>query len=342
MAKKKSASDDAEVKSTNIKELIEASTIDASFLIDEERTIIPITPAIDVHIKGVPEGSLVILSGKSGTGKSTTALTIAANAQQEEYGSRHVFYSDVEHRLGKSNLEGIQGLVLDKITVITSTEDNILSAENHLNIVLELAKTHKRAVFIIDSISSLCGANEMAEDVKSDFRNSTPKLLANFTRKIAPILRLNKHILIMCSHMIADTSGKGLGFQEDGGEKVKFLANIRMRIKYTDRLNVGSGEDAKQIGQILHWSIIKSPCGVIDKVDSYLRFGIGLDKITESITMACDIGLISKGGAWYTLKWLEKPDEDPIKICGIEKTYNYFVENPEIFKQLTKKIREAL
>lgn len=338
MAKKKSASDDAEVKSANIQELIEASTIDASFLIDEERTIIPITPAIDVHIKGVPEGSMMILSGKSGTGKSTTALTIAANAQQEEYGGRQVYYSDVEHRLAKSNLEGIQGLNLEKIKVITSTDDKVLSAEDHLNIVLEFAKTKKRAIFIIDSISSLCGANEMAEDVKSDFRNSTPKLLANFTRKIAPIIRLNKHILILCSHMIADTSGKGLGFQEDGGEKVKFQSNIRMRIKYTDRLNAGSGEDSKQIGQILHWSILKSPYGVIDKVDSYLRFGIGLDKITESITMACDIGLISKGGSWYTFNFMEEPE----KLQGMEKAYTFLSEHPEIFKELTKKIREAL
>lgn len=336
MAKKKA--DEAEVKKANIKELMEASTMDASFLVEEERVIIPISPAIDVHIKGVPEGSMMILSGKSGTGKSTTALTIAANAQQEEYGSRHTYYSDIEHRLARSNLEGIQGLQLDKITVIKSTEDHILSAEDNLNIVLEIAKTTKKSILIIDSISSLCGANEMAEDVKSDFRNSTPKLLANFTRKIAPIIRLNNHILILCSHMIADTSGKGLGFQEDGGEKVKFQSNIRMRIKYTDRLNAGSGEDSKQIGQILHWSILKSPYGVIDKVDSYLRFGIGLDKITESISMACDIGLITKGGAWYTFDFMK----EPAKLQGMEKAYTFLAEHPEVFKDLSKKIRESL
>jgi recombination protein RecA len=80
----------------------EGVLMDASFLLDEEKIVIPVSPAIDIALRGgIPEGSVCTFSGKSGSGKSTTALQIAANAQKKEYGSRKIYYADVECRLKK-------------------------------------------------------------------------------------------------------------------------------------------------------------------------------------------------------------------------------------------------
>ena len=317
--------------------------MDASLLIDEARITIPLTPALDVHLHGgIMEGTTVLLSGKEGTGKTSTALRFAANAQKKEYGGRKIIYDDVEHRLKKSTLDGIYGLDYsdDKLTIIRSTKEKILTAEDHLNIVLDLIKSVPNAVFIIDSTSALCGAGEMIEDVKSDGRNSGPKLLANFCRHIAPLVLLNKQIVILTQHMIADTSGKGIGgYHEDGGSKIKHQADIKMRIKYTDKWVSGSGENEKRIGQILHWQIVKSPYGPIDKIDSYLRYGYGPDNVWEIVNLACDIGLISKGGAgWYTLSFLNEPE----KLQGQEKVHAYLIENQAIYNILYEKVQEAL
>ena len=59
----------------------------------------------------IPENEvalLLILAGPAGSGKTTTALQIAANAQKEAYGSRDVWYINVEGRLNRKNLEGIK------------------------------------------------------------------------------------------------------------------------------------------------------------------------------------------------------------------------------------------
>jgi recombination protein RecA len=306
---------------------------DASFLLEETKIVIPVSPAIDIGLRGgIPEGSVCTFSGKAGSGKSTTALQIAANAQRKENGARKIYYADVECRLKKSNLQGIHGLDCspDKFSVIRSTENKILSAEDYLNIVLTLIKSQPRSIFIIDSASALCGLGEMSDEVRSDFRNNGPKLLANFCRHIPPLMLLNKQILMITQHLITDTSGKGVGYHEDGGVKVTHQADIRMRIKYTERWNVGSGENEKQIGKVLHWGISKSPYGEVDKLESYLRYGYGLDDVFEYINLAIDLGIIKKGGAWYSYgeeKWQ-----------GQEKLYNAILENKTLFEEIKGKI----
>jgi recombination protein RecA len=322
---------------TNFKEIQkkygEGVLVDASFLLDEEKVIIPVSPSLNVALRGgIPEGTVCTLSGKAGSGKSTTALQIAANAQKKEFGARKIFYADVECRLKKSNLKGIHDLDCsqEKFHVIRSTENKILTAEDYLNIVLDLMKTQPRSIFIIDSTSALCGLGEMTDEVRADFRNNGPKLLANFCRHIPPLVLLNKQILLITQHLITDTSGKGIGYHEDGGVKVTHQADIRMRIKYTERWNVGSGENEKQIGQILHWGIAKSNHGSVDKLESYLRYGYGLDDVYEYINLAIDLGVIKKGGSWFTYgeeKWQ-----------GQEKLYNAIKENPKLLEEIKSKV----
>jgi GTPase SAR1 family protein len=72
----------------------------AEDVVSRERVIIPTTPKLDIQLSGgIPTGSIVLISGKPSLGKSTLALQICKNAQQEEYGSRECYYIDVEGRL---------------------------------------------------------------------------------------------------------------------------------------------------------------------------------------------------------------------------------------------------
>lgn len=315
----------------------------ADFLIEEERKYLSICPTLDsITGGGIPEGSIVNISGQEGSGKSTLALRIAANAQKE---GRKVYYLDIEHRLSKTILTGIHGLNTSKewFEVIRSTDEKkVLTAEDFLNIAFALLKSEKNAVFVLDSASCLCGEGEMSEDIKADFRNGSPKLLANFLRHIAPILILNKSIVIAIFHLIADTGGKGAGMLEDGGNKIRHAANIRLRIKYCEPLTIGSGENEQRVGQVMHCKLIKGPLGQADKIDLYLRYGFGIDYYTEAINLACDFALINKAGAWYNLSFLETPTVAPPKLQGMEKVREYLLENGTEFTMLENKIKESL
>ena len=56
----------------------------------------------------------------------------------------------------------------------------------------------------------------------------------------------------------------------------------------------------------------------------------------ELLTLASDIGLINKGGAWYTLDFI---DGDKIKLQGAEKVRQYLIDNPEHYIKLQKDVK---
>ena len=64
---------------------------------------ISISPAIDIALGGgIKEGSWLTLTGDPKSGKTTTAMQIAANCQKE---GRPIIYLDVEGRLKDMNFE---------------------------------------------------------------------------------------------------------------------------------------------------------------------------------------------------------------------------------------------
>ena len=73
---------------------------------------------------------------------------------------------------------------------------------------------------------------------------------------------------------------------------------------------------------------------------SWLRYGKGIDSTQELLTLGCEIGLISKAGAWYQCDFLE--EKEPKKFQGQDKLYSFLKDNPEILTKLEGHIKEML
>jgi hypothetical protein len=58
----------------------------------------------------------------------------------------------------------------------------------------------------------------------------------------------------------------------------------------------------------------------------------------EAICLASDIGIIHKGGAWYTLTAL--PDKP--KFQGTEKVRQYLLENQKAYDDLVQSIKTTM
>ena len=98
--------------------------------------------------------------------------------------------------------------------------------------------------------------------------------------------------------------------------------------------------DNTQIGQEVEWQTICSALGPPGgSITSYIRYGQGIDKQMELITIACDIGLIDKAGAWYTLSFL---NDEKTKFQGTEKIRNFLIENPKVYDQLYGEIKKVI
>ncbi len=313
---------------------------DEKHILDNRKVLMSTTPTLDIALGGgLPEGSWTLISGKPKTGKTTLALQVAANAQKL---GRHVYYLDIEHRFSEKNLSTIKDLVTteDKFTLVGSTLERQLSAEDFLDIASEIIESHPGCVIIIDSVSCLCSGKEKSRVIGDSGRPEGPKLFAQFCRQNASSIPLNNITLIAMLHLIANTSGYGPAQYEDGGNKLQYQADAKIRIKKTEAWERGAGDNAKTIGSMVTWEVIFSPNGAPGgSAQTYLRYGHGYDSVWEIINLACDYGFILKGGAWYTYS-LE--DGFVVKVQGQEKLYQYFLENPDQAQLLHKKIKELV
>jgi len=338
--------------------------INGNELLEEQKNlkVISVSPAIDLALGGgIREGSWVTLTGDPKSGKTTTAMQIACNCQKE---GRPIIYLDVEGRLKEMNFE-VPDLDPAKMKII-HPEDKPIPAEDFLDIAYKLMShpDFHGSVLIIDSISSLMPAKELDGDMSAG-RAGLPKILSVFTKKMGQLLPRQRGLVIAITHYIANTSGFGKAKMADGGNKIQYQADTRMEI-------AGGGEKVSavtpwvntkgdRIGQAVNWKIVCSSMGPPGgNVQSWIRYGKGIDKVQEVIILAMDVGMIEKAGAWMTCSFMNelpelvkkiKPDVDvsdpeavskAFKFQGQDNLYGFFAENPEVGVELERMIKEML
>lgn len=313
--------------------------LNGNAIVDKEPLIIPVSPSLDIVLNGgIPEGSFVVLTGQPKCGKTTTSLDFAATAQKSQYQGklktpREVYYLNIEGRLKKRDLEGIPGLDLSRFHVIGSQQGKILHAEEYLQIAERIINEVPGSVLIIDSYSALCTEAEITSDMDKMQRADGAKLLAKFCRKVANVIPVNKNIVIGITHLMGNPTGYGAEFKEKSGQAIAYQTDIKLRAKSFKAWTLSA--DSTQIGQEIEWQVICSALGPPGgSITSYLRYGQGIDKHTELLNFAVDIGLINKGGAWYSY--------NGEKFQGMEKLRQYFVDNSDKYNELEKSVKETM
>jgi recombination protein RecA len=314
--------------------------LNGNAIVDKKTMIIPISPSLDIILSGgIPEGSFVVLTGQPKCGKTTTSLDFASTAQRKEYANgsfkegRQVYYLNIEGRLKKRDLEGIPNLDLSRFHVIGSQQGKILHAEEYLQIAERIINEIPGSVLIIDSYSALCTEAEITSDMDKMQRADGAKLLAKFCRKVANVIPVNKNIVIGITHLMGNPTGYGAEFKEKSGQAIAYQTDIKLRAKSFKPWTLSA--DSTQIGQEIEWQVLCSALGPPGgTITSYLRYGQGIDKHTELINFAVDIGLINKGGAWYTF--------NQEKFQGMEKLRQYFVDNNDQYVALEQSVKDAM
>ena len=303
---------------------------DPSSITDQKLKIISISPKLDIALGGgVPEGSLFIMTGPEKVGKTLTALTFCANAQQD---NRKIYYGNVEGRLRKRDIEGIKELDPDaeKIQIIGSTQGNILSAEKYLGIFDQIIHTQPNTICVIDSFSALASDAELTGDLTDQQVMSVQKVLAKFCRRMAPALPINKVTVVGITHLMANVStfGRGKAKVEKSGTALKYQVDVKLHASHTKPIMQGE----TQIGQTVHWQVVTSSIGPPgQKVESHIKYGRGIWKEMELADLLVDFGIVKKSGTWLTL-----PNEE--KMQGKNNLATYLENNPDQYKQFENDI----
>ena len=351
MGKNKSAS----IEQTIAKNFGDDVLISGHDITERKNLVIPVSPKIDLILGGgIPEGSFVIFTGQPKYGKSSNALDFSSTCQKKEYGGelcpegREVYYYNIEGRLKARDLAGIPDLDLEHFHVIESKPGKILHAEEYLQIGEMLINSKPGSVHIFDSFSALCTEAEMTTEMNQMQRADGAKLLAKFCRKIANIIPVNKNIVMGVTHLMGNVSGYGKQYKEKSGQAIAYQVDVKL---HAIAMRAWRDKKENQIGQEIDWQCITSAIGPPGKkTTSYLRYGTGIDKVQELLVLACDLGIIRKGGAWYSFDFLtdtdketdQETDQEVPKCQGLEKARQLLIDNPKWMDKLSQQIQTLI
>jgi recombination protein RecA len=313
----------------------------ADKIIDKKREILKTALSLDISLSGgIPSGVTCLLSGKSKVGKTSLCLHILKNAIND---GRPAFYVDIERRCSQSLLKTIAGLNTEKLNIIKSTPDKVLSAEDWFRIIEQTIKDNPRAVTVVDSIAALSTMAEQSELI-GDNRDmaGTPKLLASFFRKVQQTIDDNDNIVIFLSQLQTNREPNGKKFIEKGGLAIGYACSVWLNVNWA-KIWDKDPDTNEPDGQDLMVNVVCSalgkpyiPCSIP------LRYGEGIDTAKDVIIHAENLGLIQKSGSWYNIPSILDENKNPLKLQGLDKIREYFKNNPEHIVKFENEIREIL
>ncbi len=276
-------------------------------------------------IGGIPKGRVVEVYGPESSGKTTIAMHCVAEVQKA--GGIAAFV-DAEHALDPVYAEAI-GININDLYV--SQPDN---GEQALEITEALMRSGAVDLIVVDSVAALVPRAEIEGDMGDSHMGLHARLMSQALRKLVGIANKTGCTLIFINQLREKIGSYGGGETTTGGRALKFYASIRIDVRRIDFLKGANAQDV--IGNRVKVKIAKNKLAPPFKVCEFdIMYGEGISREGDIIEIATEMGVLVRSGAWYAYN-----DE---KIGqGREKVKQYFLDNPDICREIENKVREDL
>jgi len=240
-------------------------------------------------VGGLPKGRIVEIYGPESSGKTTTALTVIAQAQKT---GAWVWYGDMEHSLDPQWAEKV-GVDLDKMLI--SQPDN---GEQCLEIATHMIKTGVIDIIVIDSVAALVPKAEIEGSFGDSHMGLQARLMSQAMRMMTGAISRTESTAIFINQ-IRSKIGIIFGNPEvtAGGNALKFYASIRIEVRKGQII----GEKINQKGYNVKFSIKKNKVAPPFKIcEAALIYDNGFDFGMSSLDAGVSVGVIEKSGNTYS------------------------------------------
>ncbi len=280
--------------------------------------------ALDIAagIGGVPRGRVMEIYGPEGSGKTTLACSIVANAQK--LGGVAAFI-DAEHALDVGYARKI-GVDIDNLLI--SQPD---TGEQALEIAEVLIRSDAIDVVVIDSVAALVPSAEIEGNMGDSHVGLQARLMSQALRKIAGAVSKSRTCMIF-TNQIRMKIGVMFGNPEttSGGNALKFYATMRMDIR-----RIGQIKDRESIiGNMTRVKVVKNKVAApFRQAEFEILYGEGISLEGDLIELGVVSGILTKMGSWYS--WGETRLGQ-----GKDNTRIFLKENTDIRAEIETSVRE--
>lgn len=312
---------------------VEDFLIPVDLLREEEGRIFRTTVSLDIALSGgIPEGTSVLLSGKPKIGKTTLALHYVQQCHRKDP-SKKAFFFDVEGRLRTELVACFPDINRENLNIVRSNSNKILSAEDYLNLIFQTLKDNEHCICILDSIAALCPEGELSSNIGDSVKMAgTATLMYKIFRRVSQILPVTHSTFIALTHMIANPNpGPGKKSATVGGNAPQYGASVWLEAAWKQDINDSAN---KTIGQNAHFSVIASALGAPGaEVTVPIIYGRGVDEHMDLFNICCELGLIQKAGAWYSIGGAKEKIQGQLAVVELlkkdEKLYSSLLSQVE-------------
>jgi len=264
---------------------------------------------------GIPVGKLIEIYGPESSGKSTLTLHMIAEFQKA---GKKCLLCDYEYSFDKKYATEI-GVDTDALLI---TQPNTM--EDGYNIIYEYIKTGEIGLIVIDSHTAMVPKQRMDGEIGDAKMAPEARINSDGLKKIKAELEKSNCTVLGISQLRALIGGMGNGPKTapTGGNAWKFYSDMRIKIyRELDKENQANKTTIE---------IVKNKCGKpFGKTQIDIAWGIGIDKIQEIIDLAVELGVVKKGGSWFTY--------NEVKCQGSNGLYKILEDNPELYEEIKKK-----
>lgn len=319
---------------------------------------------------GLPRNMMVEFFGAEWSGKTTTALDIAGQAQKlfvkehkEELkhlsglkkptsaeslrltelktkGAKKVLYVDHEHTLDQTWAET---LGVDTSSLVIAQPMN-QSAEQVFQFILEAIDSGEIGLCVLDSLAVMVSGQELEKTIEENTVAGISKALTKFSKKMASACAKHECLFIGINQLRDNIGNTYVPTTTTGGRAWRHHCAIRLQFRqgkvFDDSGKAQSSKFTSPFGNKIEVSIAKIKTAPPNRKngEQTLRYESGIDFYQDCVTMAIEVGLIAKSGAWYTLLTNTTDGEpyefngDIVKAQGEGQMTNLLKDNESLFK----------
>jgi len=299
-----------------------------------------VTPSIGLNLAlkgGLGYGRQVLVWGNKSAGKSSFCLQMIAEAQKD---GKICAWIDAE---SSYSAEWASRLGVDSDKLIYSPAKTI---NDMVDVGVQLMQAGVD-IIVVDSISALLPAIYFEKDGE-ELKNlqDTKQIGAeakDMTHAVKMLNYANKDtLLVLISQQRNQFGSMHASHIPTGGMAVKFFSSTVVKLWSSEAeanaiktgIRVGDKIIEQKVGRPVNWIIDYNKLGppnLSGQYDFYYQGDtVGVDGVGETLDVAEMMGIVQKGGAWYTV------GEE--RFQGRAKTVDYLRSNPDVVDKLRSDI----